>query len=109
MKNKPMNCPTMRRKLVVTRWLSFGTGEITRPETAKWITEPCGTPLFSYDGDFCRSCLNGWWHPRNYPVTMQADLEQPCPALTWRAPVELETEYDNLYIAHFGADSREAA
>lgn len=99
----------MRRKLMVTKWLSLRTGEFTGPETAEWVTEPCGVPLFSYDGDLCTGCLRGWWHPRNYPVSLEAEIAQPCPALTWQPPAEVEAEYENLYIAHFGADRREAA
>lgn len=103
------SCPTMRRKLVVTKWLCLRTGEITGPESAKWVTEPCNTPLFSDDGDLCRGCLRGWWHPHNYPVSLASEMEQPCPSLTARPQADVEAEYDNIYIAHFGADRKAAA
>lgn len=97
---KNTSCPTLRRKLVTTKFIIFGTGEEARPSTSSWLDEACGTPLFMSDGDVCRSCERGWWSPRNYPVEMAPALDQPCPSVPLR-PEEVHAEYDNLYIAHF--------
>lgn len=92
----------MRRKRVVKKWLRFGDGAVTRPSTASWVTEACGTPLFSYDADRCRGCREGWWHPRNYPVSLEPWLEQPCPTVALaHTTAQAEAEYADLYIGHF--------
>jgi len=100
---------TLRTKLVTTKFLSMWTGEIMAPETQRRVTEACGVPLFSYDGEVCRGCARGWWSPHNFPTSLEGEVQQPCPALPMRAPAELAAEYDNLYIAHFGADRKAAA
>lgn len=61
------DCTQMRRKLVRRGTLSLATGE-SKMTASDWVTEPCGIPLFG-DGDKCRSCLAGWTHPENYPVS----------------------------------------
>jgi hypothetical protein len=63
------DCTQMRRKLVTHSSLNMATGETT-PGRQEWVTEPCGTPLFGAKGQtLCRSCLSGWTHPNNYPVS----------------------------------------
>ena len=60
-------------KVLRTRELSCGTvdmltGELKTTET-KWVTGPCGSPLFSAaerESGTCRSCDSGWTHPKNY-------------------------------------------
>lgn len=94
---------------MTTKFLSMRTGEIMGPETQRWVTEACGVPLFSNDGEVCRGCARGWWHPGNYPAALAKEMAQPCPALEMRTPADLAAEYDNLYIAHFGADRKAVA
>lgn len=71
------NCAKLRRKLVTHYTLSLGTGE-RKDRGSEWVTEACGTPLFSAaerEAGVCRSCASGWRHPNNYP----ADEERPAP------------------------------
>lgn len=100
------NCQTMRRKLVRRGVLSFTQGIQIR--SAEWVTEECGVPLFSNDGPVCRGCEGGWWHPRNFPVSMLPELEQPCPAVPMPDLAAVEREYAELYIAHGEMAGREA-
>lgn len=39
----------------------------------------------------------------------QAALEQPCPAVPVMSAAAAGEAYDNIYLAHFGADRREVA
>ena len=93
------NCQTMRRKLVRRGILSFARGIELRE--AEWVTEECGTPLFSKDGPVCRGCASGWWHPQNFPLTLLTELEQPCPALAMPDPSAFERDYEALYLEHY--------
>ena len=76
---------------------------------AEWVTEECGTPLFSADGLVCRGCESGWWHPQNFPLTMLAELGQPCPALPMPDAATMEREYERLYVEHYGKAGRAGA
>jgi hypothetical protein len=63
-------CQVMRRKLV-THYNGFEDAEAGKPSKQEWVTEPCGTPLFSSDHNetgICGSCAKGWTHPHNYKV-----------------------------------------
>ncbi len=63
-----MSCKIIRRKLITTKIYNLKTEEI-KTKGQKWVTEPCGAPLFSYDcKDVCKSCLEGWTHEHNYPI-----------------------------------------
>lgn len=64
-------CTVMRRKLRRHGKLTDGEIQFTHEE---WVTEPCGSPLFSGDDEIagvCRSCKSGWSHPNNYPVKVK--------------------------------------
>jgi hypothetical protein len=61
-----VNCIRVRTSLITT--IDIDTGA---PTHRKWVTGPCGAPLFT-DKDretgHCRSCRRGWVHPDNYPA-----------------------------------------
>jgi len=67
-------CMQIRRKLVTHSTLNMMTGE-TAEAGQEWHTEACGAPLWSdeeRETGFCRSCLSGWTHPDNFPLTAEA-------------------------------------
>lgn len=48
----------------------MSTGEKSKMKE-EWVTEKCGTPLFSNDDKIngeCKSCKKGWTHENNYRV-----------------------------------------
>lgn len=65
------SCTQMRHKRVSYGTLNISNG-VTTTKGEKWVTEPCGVPLFG-DRDRqrgkCQSCAMGWTHVDNYPVT----------------------------------------
>ena len=60
-------CNVLRRKVIRQGTFNMSTGEhkINKVFTS---VEECETPLFSHDGEICRSCSEGWGVAGNYMI-----------------------------------------
>ena len=67
----PNTCQQWRRKLVTYGTLDTIRGGVLIGEM-RWVTEKCGTPLFSdaaRERGICSSCAEGWTHEHNFATT----------------------------------------
>jgi hypothetical protein len=64
-------CTTLRH-VKTTHYVGFENALNGVASRIEWVTQPCGTPLFSdteREAGTCRSCLAGWSCSDNFPVT----------------------------------------
>ncbi|MGV6816144.1 MAG: hypothetical protein ACWA44_02605 [Thiotrichales bacterium] len=66
------DCRVQRMKLVTSYKVTMSSfEEVPGTRSKEWVSEPCGTPLFTeerMEEGICRSCAKGWKVDGNYPV-----------------------------------------